>query len=69
VTGDPRGGPVVGKWMPLAQRVAKPGAYAIGMHPTGAAGAVPDWNAELPEQLRIELRHTRLVWRVDLGIE
>ncbi|GAB3424966.1 class I SAM-dependent methyltransferase [Flindersiella endophytica] len=138
-----RRGPVIGKWLPLAQRVAKPGAYAIGMHPTGAAGAVPGWQDELPEQLRriervfgyeevrewvtgglagsratlqscwwfdvpetfddpgqlasklglvftgdpneliqgeltalldrhagkVELRHTRLVWRVDLGIE
>jgi SAM-dependent methyltransferase len=49
-----RRGPVIGKWFPLAQRVAKPGASAIGMHPTGAAGAVPDWNDELPERLRIE---------------
>lgn len=49
-----RRGPVIGKWLPLAQRVAKPGAYAIGMHPTGAAGAIPDWNDELPEPMRIE---------------
>lgn len=49
-----RRGPVLAKWLDLAIRSARPGAVAVGMHPTGAAGAVPPWNADLPQRLRIE---------------
>jgi SAM-dependent methyltransferase len=49
-----RRGPVLAKWLGLALRAARPGAVAVGMHPTGAAGAVPPWNAELPPSLRID---------------
>jgi SAM-dependent methyltransferase len=48
-----RRGPVLAKWLALALRLSRPGAVAVGMHPTGAAGAVPSWNADLPDPLRI----------------
>ena len=49
-----RRGPVLAKWLGLALRVARPGAVAVGVHPTGGAGAVPSWNSDLPEPLRID---------------
>nr|WP_269091153.1 class I SAM-dependent methyltransferase [Actinopolymorpha cephalotaxi] len=48
-----RRGPVLERWLPWALRLARPGAVALGIHPTGAAGAVPPWNSRLPEPLRI----------------
>jgi SAM-dependent methyltransferase len=48
-----RRGPVLERWLPWALRLASPGAVALGIHPTGAAGAVPSWNSQLPEPLRI----------------
>lgn len=48
-----RRGPTLEKWLDLAWCVGRPGATAIGMHPNGAAGAVPPWNAELPEPLQV----------------
>lgn len=49
-----RRGPILAKWLDPSLRAARPGAVAVGMHPTGPAGAVPPWNADLPEPLRIE---------------
>ncbi|MEQ7006981.1 methyltransferase domain-containing protein [Actinopolymorpha sp. B17G11] len=49
-----RRGPILTKWLDPSLRAARPGAVAVGMHPTGPAGAVPPWNADLPEPLRIE---------------
>ena len=46
-----RRGPVLERWLPWALRLARPGAVALGIHPT--AGAVPPWNSRLPEPLRI----------------
>lgn len=48
-----RRGPTLDKWMSMARRVGRPGAVLLGIHPTGTAGAIPEWNSELPEQLRI----------------
>ncbi|WP_020573993.1 class I SAM-dependent methyltransferase [Actinopolymorpha alba] len=48
-----RRGPVLGRWLDLARRLARPGAVAIGIHPTGPAGAVPPWNSQLPASLRL----------------
>ncbi|GAA2754701.1 class I SAM-dependent methyltransferase [Actinopolymorpha rutila] len=48
-----RRGPVLERWLPWALRLARPGALALGIHPTGPAGAVPPWNSRLPEPLRI----------------
>jgi SAM-dependent methyltransferase len=49
-----RRGPVLARWFALGLRAARPGAVAIGIHPTGAAGAVPPWNDDLPVSLRID---------------
>ena len=48
-----RRGPVLARWLAWAERLGRPGAVALGVHPTGPAGAIPPWNAELPEPLRL----------------
>ncbi|MEX1009260.1 MAG: class I SAM-dependent methyltransferase [Acidimicrobiia bacterium] len=48
-----RRGPTLDKWLGEACRLAAPKAVIVGMHPTGTAGAVPEWNRELPDQLRL----------------
>jgi SAM-dependent methyltransferase len=48
-----RRGPTLSKWLHWALSVSRPGVFAIGIHPTGRAGAVPSWNDELPDHLRI----------------
>jgi SAM-dependent methyltransferase len=49
-----RRGPTLSKWLHWAFSVSRPGAFALGIHPTGRAGAVPSWNDELPDRLRIQ---------------